>query len=120
MDTRSKILTMEAALELPHGTVTLAAGYFDALHAAHVRELAVLARPVLALVLPCPGELLPQRARAEMTAALRVIDYVVIAGEEEVEALIARLAPRAVARLEAGDTARVRQLMEHVHRRQTR
>lgn len=111
---------MEAALSLPRGTVTLAAGYFDALHAAHVRELAKLPRPVLAAVLPCPGELLPRPARAEMAAALRMLDYVVIAGEGDVETLIARLAPRAVARLEAGDTARVRQLIDHVHRRQTR
>lgn len=119
MDTRSKILTMEAALALPRGAVTLAAGFFDALRAEHVRELAKLERPVLAVVLPCPDELVPQRARAEMVAALRMIDYVVIAGEGDADVLSARLAPRATARLEAGDALRVRQLIEHVHRRQT-
>jgi len=120
MDTRSKILTMDAALRLPRGSVTLAAGYFDALRAAHTRDLAALPRPVLAVVFPLAGELLPQRARAEMAAALRMIDYVVIAENRDLDALVEALAPRELVRLEARDTARTQQLIEHVHRRQTR
>jgi bifunctional ADP-heptose synthase (sugar kinase/adenylyltransferase) len=120
MDTRRKILTLDAALRLPRSEFTVAAGYFDALRAAHIRDLATLPRPVLAVVLPLAGELLPQRARAEMTAALRVIDYVVIADNKDLDALVEALAPRELVRLETRDAALVQQLIEHVHRRQTR
>lgn len=117
MDTRDKILTLEAARALPRRQLTVASGYFDGLGAAHARELAAVARPVLAVVLPRAGELLPQRARAEMAAAMRVIDYVVTADERDLDALIDCLAPRAVVRLEAADAVRVQQLIEHVQRR---
>ena len=115
MDTRSKILDLDAALRLPRGTVTLVSGYFDALRAAHVRDLGGLHPPLLVAVLPLDGELLPQAARAEMVAALRMVDYVVIANEKELDALIEGLSPRELVRLEAADAARVRQLIEHVH-----
>ena len=36
-------------------------------------------RSLLAVVLPAEPELLPRRARAELLAALRVVDYVTIA-----------------------------------------
>jgi hypothetical protein len=120
MDTRSKILTFDAALRLPRGEITLVSGYFDALRAAHTRELAKLPRPLLAVVLPRSGELLSQAGRAEMAAALRVIDYVVIAENKELDALVETLTPRQVVRMEARDAALVEQLIEHVHRRQTR
>jgi hypothetical protein len=119
MDTRSKILTFDAALRLPRGAVTLVSGYFDALRAAHVRDLTGLGAPLLAAVLPCDGELFPQSARAEMVAALRVIDYVVITNEKDLDALIECLAPRELRRLEAADAARVRQLRDHVQTRKT-
>ena len=120
MDTRSKILTVAAAARLPRSTVTLVTGYFDGLRAAHVRDLAALRGPLLIAVLPLADELLPQAARAEMVAALRVVDYVVTANERDLDALIECLAPRELVRLEAADTARIRQLIEHVHGRQTR
>jgi hypothetical protein len=72
------------------------------------------------VVLPLADELLPQPARAEMVAALRVIDYVVIAGNQDLDALIEALLPRELVRMEAGDADRVQQLIEHVHRRQIR
>jgi len=120
MDTRSKILTFDAALRLPRGAVALASGYFDALRAAHVRDLTGLGAPLLVAVLPCHGELLPRAARAEMVAALRMVDYVVITDEKDLDALIECLAPRELRRLEAADAARVRQLIEHVQSRQIR
>jgi len=119
MDTRTKILTLDAASRLPQGSLTIAAGYFDALRAAHARELAAFDRPLLAFVLSLAGELVPQRARAEMVAALRVVDYVVAADERGLDALVERIVPRQIAHLEAADAARVRQLIEHVHRRKT-
>ena len=120
MDTRNKILTLDAALRLPRGEFTLAAGYFDALRAAHAGHLAGLPRPLLAIVLPRTDELLPPRARAEMAAALRMIDYVVIAEIKDLDALVEALAPRELVRLETRDAVLVQQLIEHVHRRQTR
>jgi hypothetical protein len=120
MDTRNKILTLHAALRLPRGSLTLVAGSFDALRAAHARELATLSRPVLAVILPLANELVPQAARAEMAAALRVVDYVVIAGNRDLDALIEALVPRELVRMAAADAARVQQLIEHVHRRQIR
>ena len=51
-------------------------------------------------------------------AALRVVDYVVAADHGDVDALIASLKPVHLARLEAADARRARQLIEHVQRRQ--
>jgi bifunctional ADP-heptose synthase (sugar kinase/adenylyltransferase) len=106
MDTRSKIITVT--------------GYFDVLLAAHARELSVLPRPLLVLVLPLAGELMAQRARAEMAAGLRMVDYVVIADTTDADALCERLRPTQIVRMEAADALRTRQLREHVRNRQTR
>jgi len=116
MDTRAKILSPDAA----PGGCTVVTGYFDVLLAEHVRELKALPRPLLAVVLPLSGELLPQRARAELAAGLRMVDYVVIAGDSDAEALCGRLRPARVVRMEAADARRTRQLIEHVRERQTR
>ena len=121
MDTRSKILTLDqAAAALGSCGVTVVTGYFDGLRAADVRELAALPRPLLAIVLPVQNELLNQRARAEMAAALRVIDYVVIANESDLDALLERLSPRELVRLETAHAAHVHELIEHVRARQIR
>jgi bifunctional ADP-heptose synthase (sugar kinase/adenylyltransferase) len=124
MDTRSKILSPADAASLP-GPLAVATGYFDVLRAAHIRELAELRRrtspaKLLAVVLPAPGEYLPQRARGEMVAALRVIDYVVIADDAAAGRLADFLKPVEIVRLEAADSRRARELKEHVHRRQIR
>ena len=80
-------------------------------------------RPALVVVLPLAGELLPQRARAELVAALRMVDYVVTADDAApgaaTDALLASLEPVATRAPRRGHAARKRQLMEHVHRRQT-
>ena len=94
--------------------------------AGDVRELAEKSarhqsdRPLLAVVLPLDGELLPQRARrAELVAALRMVDYVVTADETAPDHLLASLEPARLVRLEAAHAVRKRQLIEHVQRRQT-
>ena len=120
MDTRTKILTPEAA---PHACIVVT-GAFDPVLAEDARELAeIRARypdgPLLVVVLPLPGELLPGRARAELVAALRMVDYVVIAPDAATDALLATLEPAQLVRLEGAQAVRKRQLMEHVHRRQT-
>jgi bifunctional ADP-heptose synthase (sugar kinase/adenylyltransferase) len=123
MDTRSKILTPAQAASLS-GPLAMVAGQFDILRAAHIRDLEALRRRVgaarlLGVVLPAPGEILAQPARAEMLAALRVIDYVVIAGEAVADRLADSLQPVEFVRLAAADARRARELKEHVHSRQT-
>ena len=129
MDTRSKILTLDAALRLPP-PLTVVTGYFDVLQTEHVRDLqharaqapAVAGNewPLLAIVLPATAGLLGQRARAELVAALRVVDYVVTADEGDLDRMIAAFPPRHLVRLEAADERRSRQLIEHVRSRQNR
>jgi len=119
MDTRSKILTLAAALQL-RPPVALVTGYFDVLRADHARELArVRHHPLLVVVLPLANEILSQRARAELVAALRVVDYVVTDDDGGLDRLTESLKPAEFVRLEAAEARRASQLIEHVHRRQT-
>ena len=119
MDTRSKILTLAAAFKL-RPPLAIATGYFDVLRSEHARELAgVRHHPLLVIVLPLADEILALPARAELVAALRVVDYVVTADYGDLDRLIESLKPVELVRLEAADGRRARQLMEHVHSRQT-
>jgi len=126
VDTRTKILTPQAARELQLPRLVVVTGYFDLLRAAHVCDLEAVrcrtaAGAMLAIVLPWDQAVLGQRARAEMAAALRVLDYVVIPDENDVEggvsALLAALHPIEVVRLEMADARRNRELIEHVQQR---
>jgi bifunctional ADP-heptose synthase (sugar kinase/adenylyltransferase) len=123
MDTRSKILTLAAARQLPP-PIRVVTGYFDILRAGQVEDLSEARRhakgPLLAIVLPRPRAALAQCARAELAAALRMIDYVVAADEADAELLIDSLRPAAVTRLEAADARRAAQLTEHVRERKNR
>ena len=123
MDTRSKILTCEAVCDLPR-PLAVATGYFDVLVAGHARDLECVRKrtgaPLLVAVRPMPGAVLSPRARAELVAALRVVDYVVIADDEELDTLIDRLRPAGLAHLERAGASRTRQLREHVRSRQIR
>lgn len=110
-DTRDKILPRDAlAARLEEHRragkrVVLANGCFDLLHAGHVRYLEGAKREGDLLVvavnsdasvaaLKGPGRpILPQQARAEVVAALRAVDYVVIFDEVSVETLIEALRP---------------------------
>jgi bifunctional ADP-heptose synthase (sugar kinase/adenylyltransferase) len=120
MDTRTKILSLEAAPR----ACTVVTGTFDPVLAGDARQLAEIRasqpdRPLLVVVLPLPEGLLPQRARAELVAALRMVDYVVTADDAAPHALLATLEPARLVRLEGAQAVRKRQLMEHVHSRQT-
>jgi glycerol-3-phosphate cytidylyltransferase-like family protein len=123
VDTRSKILTVgEAVALMPARPLILVTGYFDLLRAEHVQELERVrgrSATVAAVVMPRTPEFLSQHARAELVAALRMIDYVFIANPEDLEALSAALNPAEIVRLEEADLERARQLIEHVHHRQT-
>jgi hypothetical protein len=113
MDTRRKIVLADA---VPAGC-TVVTGYFDPLLAADVRELAAIPKPICAIVLPLDRALLSQQARAELVAALRIIDYVVIASDASI---VDRLRATEIVHLEEAQSRRARELKEHVRRRQIR
>jgi len=125
VDTRTKILTSAAALALvPARPLLLATGHFDVLRAEHARDLLQArertgAGSLLVVVLPLASEIVPQAARAEMVAALRMVDYVLPAESDDWESLAGALQPVETVRLEEADARRTRQLIEHVHRRQS-
>ena len=131
MDTRTKIVDAGAAAAAARawradgGTVAVATGHFDVLQAAHARDLAGLKAAVpgslLFVLLTSPADpVLAERARAEMAAALAMVDYVVIIENGPVvDALLAALEPGRVLRCEAADERRMRQLIDHVHERHT-
>jgi len=126
MDTRRKIVSLEAAagiseeLHARGGKLTIVAGYFDVLTADHVRRIRALAngQPLMAAVLDPPRPILAAQARAELAAALSVIDYVVRVPESGLDRALEKIRPDEVVREETADHARSTALMEHVHRRQ--
>lgn len=119
MDTRIKILSGPHILEgEPLAVVT---GYFDVLRAGHVRDLAAVRvraphTRLLVVVVRGAEPLLPLAARAEMMAAVRMVDYVLTADDSDVEHLIKALRPVLLVRLESEDLRRVSRLKEHVQR----
>lgn len=90
MDTRTKILSLEQALEAAAKlrregrALRLAAGGFDVLQAAHAQFLAGLRRDGDALLVAVYDDasldrpVLPEQARAQLAAALRDVDYVLV------------------------------------------
>jgi bifunctional ADP-heptose synthase (sugar kinase/adenylyltransferase) len=124
VDTRTKILTPAAIGSLdPPRPLLLAAGRFEILRAAVARDLAEArqrtgARCLVAVIRPLEGELAPPAARAEMAAALRVVDYVLIAPNEGLDSLAAALQPVEIISLEQADAELTRQLIVDLHGRQ--
>jgi bifunctional ADP-heptose synthase (sugar kinase/adenylyltransferase) len=82
LDTRKKILGLEEVLQRTEGLkVRWVRGSFDPLLAAHARMLEEIssADSILAVALNDPsGPLLAMRARAELVAGLRIVDYVLM------------------------------------------
>jgi rfaE bifunctional protein nucleotidyltransferase chain/domain len=86
-------------------TIALANGCFDLLHVGHIRYLqgaaaeadrlvvAVNDDPSVARLKGADRPILCARDRAELVAAVRGVDYVVVFGEETVERLLAWLRP---------------------------
>lgn len=73
----------------------------------------------LVVILTDPAEpLLTNRARAELAAALKAVDYVIPAQDNAVQDILARLAPDRVIREEEGDRHRAAALAAHVRERQ--
>jgi rfaE bifunctional protein nucleotidyltransferase chain/domain len=111
MDTRAKILARDELikrldeLRAEGKRIVLTNGCFDVLHVGHIRYLSGARREGDVLVvainsdsserrLKGPGRpILPERARAELVAALEAVDYVLIFEEPNVEPLLRQLRP---------------------------
>ncbi len=102
--------------------IILVTGYFDPLVAGHARRLGEIAHAGSALFVAVgnpPRPLLPARARAELVAALRMVDYVLLAEAHTPADWLALLQPDALFREEAADERRTQDLIQHVQSRQT-
>jgi rfaE bifunctional protein nucleotidyltransferase chain/domain len=103
--TGGELLEVVAADRRAGRTIAMANGCFDILHVGHIRYLAGARREGDRLVVAVndddsvrrlKGEgrpLVPGAARAEMVAALRDVDYVVLFPETTVDRLLAELRP---------------------------
>ncbi|MBZ5595320.1 MAG: hypothetical protein LAP39_24010 [Acidobacteriia bacterium] len=124
MDTRHKIIEPERAIALSKDLrakgVRIVTGYFDVIVAEHVRRLLEIKNgsgALVVVVLDPPDPVLSLRARAELVAALRMVDYVVPAGEPAARELLSHFNPGEIVREESADLLRARRLSEHVQRR---
>lgn len=120
MDTRSKIVSPGALPGIVTDPVVLVTGYFDILRASHIRSLERLMPGRLAIAVrhdPCA--VLPVEARAELVAALRMVDYVVTADDWELNTLVRALQPVQVVHLDDADRQRAAELKRNVHSRQS-
>ena|SRR2546426_837927 len=126
MDTRQKIIDLTRAAQIASdlkrngARIRIVTGYFDVLTPDHARRFHALAdgQPLIALVLDSSDALLGARARAELAAALAVVDYVVSLDGAAVEQALAMIQPDEIVREELADRQRSQALIEHVHRRQ--
>jgi rfaE bifunctional protein nucleotidyltransferase chain/domain len=103
--TEPELLALAAADRAAGLTLAFANGCFDLLHVGHVRYLEAARREADRLIvavnaddsvraLKGPGQpVLPETARAELVAALRAVDYVIIFGELTVARLLDTLRP---------------------------
>lgn len=109
LDTRTKIVPLERVAGR-----TLVAAYFDPMVASHtqrLRELAEKHGPLAICICDPPDPLLPAQARAELAAACRDVELVVI-GEDSLSGAKQIIDER------SGDLDRRAALIQHVHSRQ--
>jgi bifunctional ADP-heptose synthase (sugar kinase/adenylyltransferase) len=121
LDTREKIVALEVALARTRGASTaVVTGYFDPLLAAHARRLAHIRAGrdrLIVLLSDPPHPVLDAASRAQLLAALDVIDYVVLPQECASSVESDPIGRIVVYREEAADEARFERLVEHVRRR---
>lgn len=103
--TEAELTALVAADRAAGHSIAFANGHFDLLHVGHVRYLNAAAREGSRLVVGVnadaavrgvkgPGQpVLPDTARAEIVAALRAVDYVVIFSDATVGRLLELLRP---------------------------
>lgn len=128
MDTRQKILTLEGALSkvaiLRAESVRFvaASGTFDVLTADMATQLEQRSRradKLFVLLINPENPLMPLHVRAELAAALRVVDFVVPV-EGSVSDLVAQLQPAEWVRLEQQHQDSITRLIQHVIERHDR
>jgi hypothetical protein len=119
LDTRTKIVDAARATEIAREMraegrrVTLVSGYFDVLVASMIERLRGFdGDVVMACVKELPDALLASRARAELVAALDMVDYVFLDGGAAAE-----IASDCVASEEAAQGRDAVALIEHVRQR---
>jgi glycerol-3-phosphate cytidylyltransferase-like family protein len=128
LDTRSKLISpdqvtaLAARLKSQSARIAVVTGYFDPLLPAHARALAgvrsdTACTTLVVVLLPSLDALLSAQARAELAAALSMVDYVIIASDGHVGELVERLGTDILIPREALDVSERRQLIEHVQRR---
>ena len=126
MDTRNKILSIAQAAALA-GALRREASppsvfltHVEVLASDHVRRLEHLAArspgKIFLVLTDSSSPLAPMEARAEMAAALRLVDYVVPAADGPAPALAA-IQPLITVEDEEEDCARTQQLIQHVQTR---
>ena len=126
MDTREKIIEPARAREIAReqgSRLTLVTGYFDVLRTSHIqrlRQMAEAGKGLMVVVLDPPQPILSRRARAELVAALAMVDYVVPAGQDGLDDLLNAFPADAIAREEVSDLPRTQELTAHVQRRHSR
>jgi len=125
MNTRTKILQPAEAAERTEAfqaaatPYTLVCSSFDVLTAPRIRclrEIAASGNRLIAVITSPPAALLPPAARAELAAALAIIEFVVLA-EEPLASFLERLGPAPVIDETPKDGLRSAQLIEHVQRK---
>jgi glycerol-3-phosphate cytidylyltransferase-like family protein len=122
LDTRSKIIGMEVALariQKRPGWV-IVTGYFDPVTAAHARRLREIHAEhsgIVVFLSDLPHPVLPAQARAELLAAMRMVDYVVLPQERARSVPLQPGSELRVLHEEEADEARFKKLIEHVHER---
>lgn len=97
-------------------------GHFDPVHAAHVRRLGTLSQeglPIVAIITDPVHPISPQRARAEVVAGLHAVAYVVTTDHEPLAAVLRQLEPADLVDESSADETRTRDLIAHVHGRQS-
>ena len=119
-DTRSKIVSVEAFLDYAQAqpTLKIVAALLDPLYAPHVQALGEIAGDgkLMIIVETLPSPLLDARARAELAAALELVELVTIADATASRQLHAQLGSRIIDQRPA-DAARYTGLAAHVRQR---
>ncbi len=126
MDTRTKILDLNDAEEFLRARlsveppVKVVVAYCDPLVASHVRRLKKIARDgkLIVLVSSPTHPILPVAARAELVAALDVVEKVIAVQPSKLRDLLRLVSGELLVMEQAGDAERTEELVRHVHVRQ--
>jgi bifunctional ADP-heptose synthase (sugar kinase/adenylyltransferase) len=122
LDTRKKIVSLEQAVRAirEHPGWVAVTGYFDPLTAEHsrrLREIRTGHSGIVVFLSDPPDPVLSARARAELIAALAMVDYVVLPQERASSGSSLLDAGLPVLREEEADEARFKNLLRRVQER---